>query len=66
MTRGQVFGEMGIISGEVRSATAKCLEPCTLSVISRDKIESKMKNADPYLRYMIDFLIDRVKTLARQ
>lgn len=65
MKKGQVFGEMGIISDDVRSATAICLEPCTLSIISRDMIEKKMRNADPYLKYVIEFLIDRVKTLSR-
>lgn len=65
MKKGQVFGEMGIVSGDARSATAICLEPSTLSIISRDTIEEKMRNADPYLRYLIDFLIDRVKTLSR-
>ena len=66
MRQGQVFGEMGIISNSPRSATATCIKDCRFSIVDRVSIEQKMKGADPYLRYLIDFLIDRVKTLSRE
>jgi CRP-like cAMP-binding protein len=66
MRKGQVFGEMGIISDSPRSATATCVEDSSFSIIDRAAIEAKMNGADPYLKYLIDFLIERVKTLSKE
>ena len=64
MTEGQMFGEMGIISDSPRSASAYCITDCEFTVIDREVLERKIKEADPYIRFLIDFLIERVKSLS--
>ena len=64
MTAGQMFGEMGIISDSPRSASAYCITDCEFTVIDREVLERKIQQSDPYIRFLIDFLIERVKTLS--
>ena len=57
MKAGAIFGEMAAITGSARTATAIALEPCTIVRISRQMIDEKIKNADPFLRALINILI---------
>ena len=63
---GQMFGEMGIISNDRRSASAFCLADAELMVVDRATIEEKVRNADPYLRFLVRRLIDMVRTASQR
>jgi CRP-like cAMP-binding protein/DNA-binding response OmpR family regulator len=59
--KGELFGEMAIIDGTPRRATAIALEDCTLSLIAKDMIEEKMAAADPVINKVMHMLIDSVR-----
>lgn len=62
--KGEMFGEMGIVSDAPRSASAYCLSDCQFTLIDRYTIEDKINSSDPYIKYLIRFLMDRVKSLS--
>ena len=59
--KGELFGEMAIIDGTPRRATAVALEDCTLSLIAKDMIVQKMADADPLVNNYMHMLIDSVR-----
>jgi|GEM_PF-658165 len=61
LRKGELFGEMAIIDGTPRRATAIALEDCTLSLIAKDMIEEKMAAADPVINKVMHMLIDSVR-----
>ncbi|CAK0750755.1 putative Cyclic nucleotide-binding domain-containing protein [Gammaproteobacteria bacterium] len=57
------FGEMGVILGEPRSATATAYEYTEAYLVNRTVLEQLMQQANPLLRTIIVALIERVKVL---
>jgi CRP-like cAMP-binding protein len=62
MGPGDMFGEMSLITHEPRSATVRAIEDCTLTVISREEIEGKIKRIeDQAIRKLINVLAERLR-----
>ncbi|MDX2144168.1 MAG: cyclic nucleotide-binding domain-containing protein [Rhodospirillaceae bacterium] len=61
--KGQFFGEMAIIDGTPRRATAMAEEDCTLSLVSKEMIEEKMSAADPTIKSILHMLIDNIRSV---
>lgn len=60
--RGEIFGEMGLLADDQRSATAKALSDCTLTVISKEVLEKKIDSIeDKAIRAIIKVLISRLR-----
>jgi CRP-like cAMP-binding protein len=55
--KGEFFGEMAIVDGTARRASAFALEDVTLSIVSRETIEQKMAASDPLIRSVVEMLI---------
>src|ERR1700744_3163921 len=55
--RGELFGEMAVIDGSPRMATAFTLEDSALMVVSVDVMGDKMKKSDPFVRALIHMLM---------
>lgn len=58
---GEIFGEMSIIDGTKRSATARALSHCKLSVVSKTQLIERLEDADPVVRLLISMLMDRIR-----
>ncbi len=61
--RGELFGEMAVIDGSPRMATAFALEDSTLSVIPIETMVEKVKKTDPFIRAMIFMLMNNLRTV---
>ena len=60
LEKGAMFGEMAAITGEKRSATAIALEPSVIVRISRTTIQQKFAACDPFVRALINILINNL------
>lgn len=55
----EMLGEMTLISGQPRAASAVALEPSTLMAFTREYLESRLDAADPLLRHLLSLVIAR-------
>jgi len=62
---GDIFGEMAILDGMPRSATATALNDCELSVVSRDLLTQRIDASDPIVRLLISLLLRRIRSSNR-
>jgi EAL domain-containing protein (putative c-di-GMP-specific phosphodiesterase class I) len=60
---GELFGEMGIIDGFPRSASAFAIDDCEVSVISESLLSERVGSADPIVQLLISLLIKRIRTV---
>ena len=59
---GDIFGEMALITHDVRTATVRALDDCTITIISRDEIEGKISRIeDKAIRTLINVLAQRLR-----
>ena len=61
---GQLFGEMALMDDKPRSATAVAWERTEVIVVRREDIQRKLQASDPFIRYWLEFLAERVKDLS--
>lgn len=60
---GELLGEMGIISGVTRSASAFALSNVSLLIIDREQIFNRLKNSDPIIRTVMEVLLKRIRSM---
>jgi CRP/FNR family cyclic AMP-dependent transcriptional regulator len=66
LEKGAMFGEMAAITGERRSATTIALEPCVLVRISKSTIQQKISACDPFVRALINILINNLSRVTER
>ena len=59
---GEIFGEMSVIDGSPRSASATALEDCVLLVVSREALSERFEAADPVVRLLITILLKHLRS----
>lgn len=59
LSEGDIFGEMALVSGDVRSASAHALTPTSLSVICRPYFQEKLAQTDPIIAMLMKLLLER-------
>ncbi|CCQ73600.1 Crp/Fnr family transcriptional regulator [Magnetospira sp. QH-2] len=60
---GQVFGEMALIDGQPRMATAKAIGLTECIALPRDLFLGELSKADPFTRFMMNTLLIHVRTM---
>jgi CRP/FNR family transcriptional regulator, cyclic AMP receptor protein len=61
--RGELFGEMAVIDGSPRMATAFAITECTLTVISAAQIGDKMRRTDPFVKALVQMLMHNLRSV---
>jgi len=61
---GQIFGEMGIISGEKRTANAEALDFTEVIILDRPLLRTMLVKSPRPVQIITGFLVDRVKALS--
>jgi len=64
--KGQFFGELALLMNSTRTASAVARTECEVLYIARDKLTQKLQEADPFLRYWIQYLSGRVVDLSKR
>ncbi len=65
LKEGEVFGEMAVLDGKPRSASATALENTVLEVLNKESILNVI-NSHPIVKYLIDTLIERLRRTDEQ
>ncbi|SMF49982.1 EAL domain-containing protein [Pseudobacteriovorax antillogorgiicola] len=58
---GEIFGEMSVLDGSPRSASAVALESAELAIVSNEAISERFEAADPIVRLLITMLLKHVR-----
>lgn len=58
---GDIFGEMSIIDGSNRSASAVALEECEVIEVSKNQLNERIEDADPVVRFLISILMNKIR-----
>ena len=66
VTPNQLFGEMALLDGSARSATATCLVQSEVVIVNDHDIKQQLEKLEPFMRYWIDYLTDRVRDLTKR
>ncbi len=61
--QGGMFGEMAILDGSPRMASARALEDSTLIVVPRQALDSKLEKSDPSLRTVFRVLVQNLRNV---
>jgi CRP-like cAMP-binding protein len=61
---GGMFGEMALIDGKPRMASATATKTTTCLVIKRDIFEKKVSAADPFVKGLLRILVRNVRSMA--
>lgn len=61
MKPGQILGEMAIITGQPRSATAEALESTELLRIDNETLQFVLNKSTPFIKALINQLIRRIQ-----
>jgi hypothetical protein len=65
--KGTIFGEIGVFSADRRrTATARCVEPCSLLVISADKVRELYYQNPEFGFFLVGLITDRMMDNARK
>ena len=54
---GGIFGEMAVIDGGPRTASATAVEETTLVLVSEEVFRTKLETADPFIRGLIRLFV---------
>lgn len=60
---GALFGEMGVIDGAPRMASALTLAPSNLVVLPAELVGGKLAKADPFVRALITILVENLRNV---
>ncbi|SDG94341.1 cyclic nucleotide-binding domain-containing protein [Roseospirillum parvum] len=61
--KGSIFGEMAVVDGSPRMASAVALEASVLVRIPGRVVQDKLGRADPFIRALIDILMENLRNV---
>lgn len=63
--KGGIFGEMALIDSKPRMAGARAKKGSTVILINRSMFEQKLKKADPFIKGLLNILVENIRTLSK-
>lgn len=62
---GEIFGEMAVLDGARRSATAMAVEDCVAIRVPASAFQRRMEGADRFLKALIELFVKNIRTSPR-
>tara|TARA_B100001142_G_C14275967_1_gene632821 strand:- start:1083 stop:1433 length:351 start_codon:yes stop_codon:yes gene_type:complete len=59
--KNEIFGEMGLIVGQPRMASARCSKNATIVVITQSEFEKRLEKIDPFIRGLIKLMSHHIR-----
>ncbi len=59
----QIFGELALLDGSARSATATALADCELVVVTQSTLEAQIEKLDGFMKFWLLYLGERIRDL---
>ena len=59
----ELFGEMGVIEDELRSASARAMNPTKIVAVTKKEFEAKANAADPFVKGVLRILSTRIREM---
>ena len=59
----KIFGEMGVIEDELRSASARAMNPTKIVAVTKKEFEAKANAADPFVKGVLRILSTRIREM---
>lgn len=63
--KGQLFGEMALVDGEPRMASARTMQDCELMLVSGTSFRGHMNEATPFIRAVMNILVKNLRSVDR-
>jgi len=63
LVKGAIFGEMAVVDGSPRMASAVALETSVLVIIPRQLFQQKLEGVDPFSKALLTMLIDNLRNV---
>ncbi|MCH7936581.1 MAG: cyclic nucleotide-binding domain-containing protein [Proteobacteria bacterium] len=63
--QGGIFGEMALIDSKPRMAGARASKGSTIIVVTRAMFEQKMNKTDPFIKGLLNILVDNIRSLTK-
>ncbi len=62
----ELFGEMGVIENELRSATARCLKDSEIISVTKEEFDERVNNSDVFIKRCLKALSYRLRALNKK
>ena len=62
----QIFGELALLDGAPRSATATAISDCELTVVSKESLETQIEGLNGFMKYWLLYLGERIRDLTER
>jgi CRP-like cAMP-binding protein len=59
--KNDIFGELGLIIGQPRMASARCKKNSTIVVITQGEFEQRLEKVDPFVRGLIKLMAHHIR-----
>jgi CRP/FNR family transcriptional regulator, cyclic AMP receptor protein len=63
--KGELFGEMALVDGEPRMASARTIQDCELMLVSGTTFRDHMGDATPFIRAVMNILVKNLRNVDR-
>ena len=64
--QGGIFGEMALIDAKPRMASARASKGSTIIVVTRAMSDQKLNSSDPFIRGLLNILVNHIRTMSNQ
>jgi CRP/FNR family cyclic AMP-dependent transcriptional regulator len=62
----ELFGEMGVIENELRSATARCLKDSEIISVTKEEFDERVNNSDVFIKGCLKALSYRLRAFNKK